>query len=98
MSSNYISKVGYLLGGLSVGSLIGMLVAPRSGNETRRYLTNKTKKGGEYAQKQAWDLKDRADELVRCGKDLIAAKREQIATAVILGRQAYRRDLAKKGI
>jgi gas vesicle protein len=98
MPQNNISKVGYLVGGMGVGSLIGILFAPKSGDQTREYLANKAKQGREFAQKQVWDLKDRADELVQCGKDGIAAKREQIATAVNVGRQAYRRDLAKKRI
>jgi len=99
MTHKAISKVGYLVGGLGVGSMIGILFAPKSGNKAREYLTNKSKHGREFAEKQARDFKDRAAELVEHGTGGLAAKGNEIATAVNLGRDAYHREcrLAKKG-
>jgi gas vesicle protein len=92
MAQKTLSKAGYLLGGLGVGSLIGILFAPKSGEETREFLTHKVKEGGGYAQKQARDLKERAEVFVERGKEAVSAKKEQIATAVNVGRQVYRSE------
>jgi gas vesicle protein len=98
MTGNNISKAGYLIAGLGVGSLIGMLFAPKSGDEAREYLTNKAKEGRGYAEKRARDLKGRAEGLVERGKEAVAAKKNQIATAVNVGRDVYRYEceLARK--
>jgi gas vesicle protein len=90
MAGKNVSKLGYLIGGLGVGSLLGILFAPKSGDETREYLTNKAKEGSGYAKKQARDIRERAEELVECSKEAVTAKKEQIVTAVNLGREVYR--------
>jgi len=90
MTDNNISKVSYLIAGLGVGSLIAMLFAPKSGDETREYLVTKAKEGRGYAKKQVRDLRDRAEDLVERGMDAVAAKTDQIATAVNVGRDVYR--------
>ena len=75
-------KVGYFLVGLGIGSLIGILLAPKSGEDTREYLSQKVRERSEYAQMKARELKERAEELVERGKELVAEKKEQIAAAV----------------
>jgi gas vesicle protein len=92
MARKNVSKLGYVVGGLGVGSLIGILFAPKSGDETREYLTNKAKEGRGYAKKQARYIKERAEELVERSKEAVTAKKKQIATAVNLGREVYRSE------
>ncbi len=41
MADNVGSKVTYFLVGLGVGALVGILFAPKSGEETRDYLAKK---------------------------------------------------------
>ena len=90
MTDNNISKVSYLIAGFGVGSLIAMLFAPKSGDETREYLVTKAKEGRGYAKKQVRDLRNRAEDLVERGMESVAAKKDQIATAVNVGRDVYR--------
>jgi len=45
MSDNVGSKVSYFLVGLGVGALVGVLFAPKSGEETRDYLNKKADEG-----------------------------------------------------
>jgi gas vesicle protein len=99
MTENTINKVSYLIAGLGVGSLIGILFAPKSGDETREYLTNKAKESQEYVEEQARNFRNRAEELVDRGKEAVSAKKDQIATAVNIGRDVYRyeTELARKG-
>jgi gas vesicle protein len=98
MARKNISKVGYLVGALGIGSLIGILFAPKSGDETRNYLKNRVREGRAYAKTQARILKGRATELVEQSGEAVAAKKNQITTAVNVGREIYRyeSDLAQK--
>jgi gas vesicle protein len=95
MAEKIVSKASYFLVGLGIGSLIGILFAPKSGEETREYLSQKTREGNEFAQKKARELKERAEDLLDHGKEVVMQKKEQIATAVDAGREAYQRERSK---
>jgi gas vesicle protein len=95
MSERFESKAAFFLVGVGIGSLIAILFAPKSGEETREYLTQKAKEGSEYAQRKARELRKRAEELVDHGNQVIARKQEQIATAIDAGREAYQREKSK---
>jgi len=95
MADNTGSKVSYFLVGLGIGSLIGILFAPRSGEETREFLTQKAEEGKEYAQKKARELRDRAEDLVERGKHVAIRQKETLSAAVDAGREAYQREKSK---
>jgi gas vesicle protein len=95
MSQNIIPKGNYFLVGLGIGSLIGVLFAPKSGKETREYIAKKTKEGNELARKKARELRNRVEETVERGKEMIAQTEGQIATAIDAGRETYNREKAK---
>ena len=95
MAENIIPKANYFLLGLGIGSLIGVLFAPKSGEETREYLTEKTREGNELARKKARELRNRVEESVERGKEMIAQTEGQIATAIDAGRETYHREKAK---
>ena len=92
MADNVGSKVSYFLVGLGVGALMGVLFAPKSGEETRDYLSKRADEGREFAQKKARELRERADELIERGKDVASRKRESISAAVDAGREAFLRE------
>jgi len=92
MADNVGSKVSYFLVGLGVGALMGVLFAPKSGEETREYLSKRADEGREFAQKKARELRERADELIERGKDVAVRKRESISAAVDAGREAFLRE------
>ena len=95
MVEKIASKASYLLVGLSVGSLISILFAPKSGERTREYLTKKAKERSEYVQKKARELRGSAEDLVERGKEVVTQKKEQIATAIEVGCEAYQREKSK---
>ncbi len=70
MADNVGSKVTYFLVGLGVGALVGVLFAPKSGEETREFLSKKADEGRDYAQRKAKELRERADELIERSKDV----------------------------
>jgi gas vesicle protein len=90
-----ITKENYSLVGLGIGSLIGVLFAPKSGEETQKYLAKKASEGNEFARKQVRELRDRAEETVERGKETIARKKEQIAMAIDVGRVAHNGEKSK---
>ncbi len=92
MADNVGSKVSYFLVGLGVGALMGVLFAPKSGEDTREYLAKRAEDGREFAQKKAKELRERADELIERGKDVASRKRESLSAAVDAGREAFLRE------
>jgi len=95
MDENIIPKVSYFLVGLSIGSVVAILFAPKSGRETREYIANKTKDANEYARKKAQELRDRAEETIERGKKMIAETKGQFTTAIDAGRETYNREKSK---
>jgi gas vesicle protein len=87
-----ISKAGYLLVGLGIGSLVGILFAPKSGEETREYLVQKAREGSQYAQEKVRELKERAEDIAERGKEAVTQKKGQITAAIDAGREAYRQE------
>lgn len=95
MADNVGSKITYFLVGLGVGALVGILFAPKSGDETRDFLAKKADEGRDYAQRKAKELRERADDLIERGKDLANRQKDAINAAVEGGREAYRREASK---
>ena len=90
MADDSGGKFTYFLAGLGVGSLIGILFAPRSGEETRNLITSRVDEGRDYLTKRSHELREQADDLVDRGRKAVARQRENVQSAVEAGRQAYR--------
>jgi gas vesicle protein len=95
MADNVGSKVSYFLVGLGVGALVGVLFAPKSGEETREYLAKRADDGRDYAQRKARELRERADDLLERGKEVASRQKESLSAAVEAGREAYQREKSK---
>lgn len=95
MADNVGSKVTYFLVGLGVGALVGILFAPKSGEETREFLSKKADEGRDYAQRKARELRERADDLIERGKEVAARQKDSLSAAVEAGREAYQREKSK---
>lgn len=95
MAQNTIPKANYFLIGLGIGSLVGVLFAPKSGEETREYIAKKTTEATELTRKKARELRDRVEETLERGTEVIAQSERQIARAIDAGRETYHREKAK---
>jgi gas vesicle protein len=69
--------VTFVLGALA-GAAVALLLAPTTGEETRRILSEKAKEG-----------RDRASDAARQGREFINRQRENLTTAIDRGREAY---------
>ena len=65
--------------GAVTGAAAALLLAPATGEDTRRYLTDRAKTG-----------RERANEAARQGREFVARQRETVATAIERGREAYK--------
>ena len=92
MADNVGSKVSFFLVGVGIGALLGVLFAPKSGDETRDYLAKRADEGRDFAQKKARELRERADDLIERGKDVAQRKRDSLTAAVEAGREAFLRE------
>lgn len=93
--NNAGSKVSFFLVGLGIGALVGILFAPKSGEETREYLTSKADEGRDYAQKKARELRERAEDLIERSKEIMARQKDSLSSAVEAGKDAYQREKSK---
>ena len=95
------NKMTYFLAGLGVGAVIGLLFAPKAGVETREFLSTKANEGRDYVSKKSREVADQAGEYytrgrdvageyVSKGKETLARQKENIRSAVEVGKQAYR--------
>jgi gas vesicle protein len=99
MTERIDSNAGYFLAGLTIGSLISIFFAPKSGEGTRAYLSKKVNEGSEQARKKARELRARAEDLVDSGKELINEKKEQIAAKLEEAGEDYPPEKSKaKGV
>ncbi len=78
--------VAFVLGALT-GAAVALLVAPATGEETRRTLAEKAREG-----------RQRATEAARQGREFVNRHKDTISTAIERGRDAYEqaRDAAAR--
>jgi gas vesicle protein len=88
----YMDKDGlssFLLG-LGVGVAIGILFAPKSGEETRQLIKDKAGEGSEYLKQRGSELKENAAGWVDKGREAMSRQKETLNDAMEAGKQAYR--------
>jgi gas vesicle protein len=64
-----IQGVAWFIAGVSVGALIGILYAPKSGRETREDLAQKTREGKEYLRVRSRQAAEHMGTMVDKGKE-----------------------------
>ena len=89
MSDRDGGSIGWFLAGLGIGAVVGILYAPRSGNETRDVLRSKAEEGRDYMRNRANEAREQASDWVNRGRDVINQQKEQFKSAYEAGRQAY---------
>jgi gas vesicle protein len=80
---------------MSIGAILALLFAPKSGKETRDYLTQKAEEGREYVTARGRDLRKQAEATVEKAKDVVAKQKEQLSAALEAGKQAYQEEKSK---
>ena len=84
------NKATYFLLGLGLGVAAGMLLAPKSGEETRNLIRSKADEGKEYLKRRTEEMAESASGVVDRGKSVVNRQKDQISAAMEAGKQAYR--------
>jgi gas vesicle protein len=79
----------WFLAGIGVGAVVGVLYAPKSGDEIRDVIRSKAGESSEKARQTAQRAREQASEWVDRGSDVINQQKERFRTAYEAGRQAY---------
>ena len=87
----------WFLAGLGVGAVVGVLYAPRSGDETRDVIRSKAQEGSERARQTARRAREQAGDWVDRGREVLNQQKEQFRNAYEAGRQAYNETTAPGG-
>jgi gas vesicle protein len=83
--------------GIALGAVAGLLLAPRPGEETRKYVRERSNKSLDYVNEQAAKLRRAAEALVEAGKNLLACQRQSVQTDTEAERQAYEEERRETG-
>jgi gas vesicle protein len=84
------NKFSYFFLGLGIGVAVGVLFAPKSGEETREFIKSKTGEGADYVKRRSSEFRDAATDALERGKDSLRKQKDNLSAAIDAGKQAYR--------
>jgi gas vesicle protein len=84
----------WFLAGLGVGAVVGVLYAPRSGDEMRDVIRSKAQESADRARHHARRAREQAGEWADRGSDVLNQQKDRFRTAYEAGRQAYNETTA----
>lgn len=90
-------RLSYFFLGLGLGVAAGMLLAPKSGEETREFIKQKADEGADFLKRRSGDLRETAAEYVDRGRTVISRQRDNLSAAVDAGKAAYREAVTSPG-
>lgn len=98
-------RISYFFLGLGIGAAVGILFAPKAGDETRRLLREKADEGKDYVKRRGEEFRSQASEkaesvlgrgretaesILERGRETLARQRDSFSAALDAGREAYR--------
>ncbi|MBX3302979.1 MAG: YtxH domain-containing protein [Nitrospira sp.] len=83
------------LGGAIGGMIAGILLAPKSGEETRRVLKGHAQRTEEEIIEKAKEARAALDEVIERGKHFVEERRADVEAAVKAGRDAMKERVEK---
>ena len=89
--------LSYFFLGLGVGVAVGIIFAPKSGEETRNLIRTKAGESKDYLRKRTDDFRESAGDVIDRGRDLVNRQRDTLNQAVEAGKQAYRDAVGDSG-
>jgi gas vesicle protein len=88
--------LGWFFLGATLGAAAALLLAPKTGRETRDLLAEKSGDFARKAQELATEAQGRAGEWVDKGREVFEEQTQRLLTALEAGKQAMREDMGKK--
>jgi gas vesicle protein len=88
-------KALFLILGAMIGAATALLLAPRSGIETRKLLLTKAREGADIVTNRAKVVAGRTSEYMDRGKEYLQQQIDPLAAALEAGKQAYKEEKEK---
>ncbi|MBC7931560.1 MAG: YtxH domain-containing protein [Rubrivivax sp.] len=96
-------RLAYFAIGATLGAVVALLLAPKSGRELREDLADATRKGVDRARETGTQLSSRAGEyydaassragdLAAGAREAVSRRGEHVSAAIEAGKQAYREE------
>jgi gas vesicle protein len=86
-SSTFVAGLGI---GVGAGVLIGLLLAPKSGSETRHVIRKSATEGEEFLEKRSAEFRETLKNLLKT----VTRHRDSLTAAIEAGKEAYRKAVA----
>lgn len=86
----------FLLGGI-VGAGLALLLAPMSGAETRRKITEASEDLKHKAEDLSRQARSSVESAIERGREVFEEKKSTVASAIEAGREAFHREKDKGG-
>jgi gas vesicle protein len=81
--------IGYFCFGTAVGAVAAILLAPKSGGETRAYMQSKAADATDYVKSSLDDARNTVNETLSRGKEAAKKQVDNLSAAIDAGKQAY---------
>jgi gas vesicle protein len=88
-------KALFLLLGAAMGAAAALLLAPRSGEETRKLIVTKARESADLIANRTKVVAGKTSEYVDRGKEILQQQRDQLSAATEAFKQAYREEKEK---
>ena len=92
MKTNSEFKFPYFLAGIALGAVGALLLAPSPGEDTLKYLRDRSNKGLDYLNQRAGKLRRSAEGVVKKGREIVGSHRDSVDTATEAEKQAYQEE------
>ena len=93
------SKLAYFLVGGGIGAIVALLFAPRTGRETRDFISQRTADSRDRVASAtrvtSEKVTDYLDKGLEKGRDAVSTQKDQISAAIAAGKQAYQEEKGK---
>jgi gas vesicle protein len=93
--SSTSEKALFFVLGAFMGAATALLLAPRSGEETRKLIAAKAREGADLISNRTREVAEKTSSYVDRGKELLQQQRDQLSAALEAGKQAYREEKDK---
>ncbi len=93
--SDAAAVLGWFLFGTAVGAAAALLLAPKSGQETRDLLSEKSNEWSRRAQELAGEAQGRAGQWLDKSRELFEEQTQRLMSAFEAGKEAMREEARK---